>query len=971
MNVIKRAVAFITIVALFVPLLLINNVSAHKVKEYRNLSADILSEGIVMLKNNDVLPVSKKQTLAIFGSSQVDYYVGGGGSSVLFTDYTVSPVESIRKAAENGKFGLYEPLAKTYEEYVTKRNEENTQYGENAFIEETDPKFIDYMEMPLSDEIVEDAKNNADVAVIFISRYATEGIDMAVGTYYLSKSEKEMISKVTAAFDKVVAILNVPCVMDSSWFAGENPEFDIDAVLMAWYYGEETMPICDILCGDTSPSGKLTVTMAADYTDYLSADNFYQKRDVYYEEDIFVGYRQFETFDPEYSTVNYEFGFGLSYTTFDINCKKAAVSEDGKNIELEVSVKNTGKVPGKEVVQVYFSAPQGKLGKPGKELATFAKTDLLKPGKSQTLKMSFPINDMSSYDDTGKVAASAYVLEAGDYKIYVGNSIKDAGTRHVMNYTIAEDIITEQLSQRGVSTKLTKRLLADGSYEELILREVADVEFIPGRENGATIPDNLVTLVDVYRDPELMDSFLSQLTIEEMATIAGGQGSQIGFAAGGVFGDVLEKYVVPHVDVTDGSVGVRVDTSATYFPSSLCLASTWNLELANKFGKAVGDEARKSGIEIWLGPGMNLIRNPMCGRNFEYYSEDPLVTGKMAAAVVSGVQSYDVGVTLKHYAANNKETARGPSDSQVSERALREIYLKGFEICVKEADPWGIMTTCGTVNGSGLAGNYDLMYHIPRLEWGFSGLFMSDWANMDNETAELLAGHNLCMPSSQKAVLISAYNAGVVTRSQLEWNTYILLSNAMKFHSFQKIVDKEYAVKIDKFGKTSINFTEYNWAFGIDRYTLATSNEGEKYFTDMFEDSYMIFNIDIEKEGIYKFEALQSSSKRHGSYCVYVDGNPVYRYIAENDTREDKTKLQNNELFEIFLEEGAHEVKYVVEQLGMTMQEFTISRDLSSMIVMLAVAGGALLLVAAGVLTVVIIRKKRHREVKVVDKKLT
>ena len=448
----------------------------------------------------------------------------------------------------------------------------------------------------------------------------------------------------------------------------------------------------------------LTDTFAKRLEDYPSTYNFHESEDyVEYTDDIYVGYRYFETIPGAAEKVNYPFGFGLSYTKFSLSAP--VVEKRGHHLRVMVDVCNMGDMAGKEVVQVYYSAPQGKLGKPSRELVAFRKTRLLQPGESQTVVLRFKINDMASYDDLGKVAKSAYVLEKGEYHFYVGTSVRDTVEDNFV-MVLEEDVITEQLSPKMVPTQLKKRMLADGEYEELPQGEPVDTDasIFPSRltddeSNGLTpvvrrreschlwgVVDNRPKLIDVAEGRMSLDEFVAQLPDRELAELLGGQ-PNMGVANTFGYGN-LPDYGVPNIMTADGPAGVRIapqcGVCTTAWPCSTMLACTWNPELVEQVGAAGGAEAKENNIGAWLTPAVNIHRSPLCGRNFEYYSEDPFLTGKMAGAMVTGIQSNHVAATVKHFALNNKETNRYNSDSRASERAIREIYLKGFEMIVQE-----------------------------------------------------------------------------------------------------------------------------------------------------------------------------------------------------------------------------------------------------------------------------------------------
>ena len=446
---IMAAILSTAMVAAAIPASGILNIQAKSPQEHIDLSRQVAGEGMVLMENDGALPLAQGEKVAMFGRAMIDYVRGGGGSGATNVDYTHNILQGMQIKEEEGKVTLYQPLVDFYTKQVSEKGIKND------------------ANITVTDDMLNAAAENADTAIVTIGRYSSEGSDRSAskGDYYLSDAETELLTRVAAKFKKTVVVLNVGAVLDTEWIK-DIP--GIDSVLMAWQAGMEGgLATADVLVGDVNPSGKFVDTFAKDYKDYPSSNTFYESNSyVNYEEDVFVGYRFFETFDPEYTKVNYDFGYGLSYTTFKTD--NVNVKVDGENMVTTATVTNTGKVAGKQVVQVYFSAPQGELGKPGKELAAFAKTKLLQPGESQELTMTYAISDMSSYDDTGKVQKSAYIMEAGDYKIYVGNSIKDAGEHGVRyTYKVEDTEVTEQLSQQCAPVQLKKRLLANDTYEDL------------------------------------------------------------------------------------------------------------------------------------------------------------------------------------------------------------------------------------------------------------------------------------------------------------------------------------------------------------------------------------------------------------------------------------------------------------------------------------------------------------------------
>ncbi|MBQ0000559.1 MAG: glycoside hydrolase family 3 C-terminal domain-containing protein [Clostridiales bacterium] len=762
-------------------------------QEHLDLAREAGREGMVLLKNeNKVLPLTRGSKVALFGKGVFDYVKGGGGSG----DVTVSHIYNLFDGIQlTDSAEVYAPLADFYKKEVDR------QYKEGSI-----PGMLIEPELPC--ELLCGAKEFTDTAIIVISRFSGEGWDR-IGVKYqdqtpdeaqqtdlsqnvfensdfcLTNAEAAMVKAVKENFAKVVVVLNIGGMMDTSWFACDDR---ISSALLAWQGGMEGgLSMADILFGVKSPSGKLVDTFAGKLEDYPSTETFHASHKyVEYNEDIYVGYRYFETMEAAKDKVIYPFGYGLSYTTFEVNTLFAG-EKDG-NIVATVQVKNTGDCAGKEVVQMYYSAPQGLLGKPAKELAAFQKTDELKPGEEQMITLTFPATAMASFDDLGKVAKSAYVLEKGVYNFYIGTSVRDC-EELAFAYGVDEDIVTEQLTSLVAPTQLTKRMLSDGSYEEIPQGTPADyMENAIGWEgfdSGYLTPavravknfnfldmfmkGDKIELDDVADGKNTLDEFMAQLSVEQMVHMLGGQ-PNTGVANTFGYGN-LPEYGVPNIMTADGPAGLRIQPGlgiyTTAFPIASQLASTWNPELVQAVGAAGAKEVKENNIYVWLTPAVNIHRSPLCGRNFEYYSEDPLVAGLMAAAMVDGIQSQGVAAEVKHFCANDKETNRKNSDSRVSERALREIYLKQFEIIVKKSQPWALMTAYNLVNGQRCSENKELLDGILRGEWGFEGVVTTDWWTYGEHYKETKAGNDIKMGTGFPERVMKAYEAGAISEEEI------------------------------------------------------------------------------------------------------------------------------------------------------------------------------------------------------------
>lgn len=760
--------------------------------EHIALSKNAAKEGMVLLKNeNNVLPLSKGTKLALFGKGTFDYVKGGGGSGDVTCEYTVNLYEGFQKL--NGHVCVEEALADFYRQYV------QTQYELGK-----EPGMIAEPELP--DDLCVQARAFTDTAIISISRFSGEAWDRGgrgqelfeKGDFYLSNAENAMVEKVKKYFPKIVVVLNVGGVVDTQWFCREDA---IQAVLMAWQGGMEGgTATAELLCGIGSPCGKLSDTFAKRLEDYPSTENFHESVwYVDYTEDIYVGYRYFETLPGAKECVNYPFGYGLSYTTFDWSIQ--AMQQSGEDIGLQVAVTNTGAVSGKEVIQVYACAPQGLLGKAARHLVAFGKTELLAPGQTQILLLSFPVSSMASYDDLGKVAKSAYVLEKGEYTFYIGTSVRDTVQADFV-YTLTENKITQQLTAKLVPNGLKRRLLSDGSYEALPLDEPKDPNFtelpvqpeyeklaatppyrgVPSIPRGKYDKRGVHNFIEVAADKMSLDDFVAQLTDAQVIHLLGGQPCT-GVANTCGIGNVPE-FQIPAVMTADGPAGVRIDpwvgVNTTAFPCSTLMACTWDPALTYAVGEAGAKEIKENNLACWLTPAVNIHRSPLCGRNFEYYSEDPFLAGTMAAGMVRGIQSQHIAPSVKHFALNNKETNRKNSNSRVSERAAREIYLKVFEIVVKTSDPWYIMSSYNIINGVRASENRELLTDILREEWGFNGIVSSDWWTLADHYKEVKAGNDLKMPSGFPERLQLALDSGVITRAEMEVSAKRILNLILK-----------------------------------------------------------------------------------------------------------------------------------------------------------------------------------------------
>ena len=786
----------------------------------RKLSARAAADGMVLLENNGMLPLKGRGKIALYGSGARMTVMGGTGSGDVNERYSVN----LEQGLENAGF------------YVTTKgwldeNDATVREGKKAFYGMIIAKGAQYQQeglsfddamiraysespayIPRTGRIPNESDieaSDTDTAVFVIARNAGEGKDRSkeAGDYKLSVEEMESIRFLRKHYEKLLAVINCGGVMDLSFLdVREEGRPAVDALLIINQPGMEAgNAFAQILTGEVTPSGKLTDTWAVHYEDYPNSASFsYNSGDTtkeYYKEGIYVGYRYFDKADK---TPRYPFGYGLSYTSFYMVPQK--VRFDKKQVSFTVSVTNTGdQYSGKEVVQAYVTLPDGKLEKERKRLVAFGKTSLLKPGEQQDLTLSFQISDLASYEE----AIHSYVMEAGGYGLYVGNS--SVRLIPAAAFEATEKIVVQRVAPIcPLQEKLDEISLSDRKQEDILQKFIeqqlpvfqVDAEAIKKQDASDADCHEKYMLYAPCEEPGIKE-ILDQMTMEQMAHLVVGVTtdtckSDIGMSAVsvvGAAGETTSEYMgtpwnLANIILADGPAGLRLVQNyqldpegkpypmslmeqfmkpvhhedgtdyyqyCTRMPSGSSLAQSFDLELVQQVGKAIAEEMKEFNVTLWLAPGMNIHRNPLCGRNFEYYSEDPYLSGRMAAAMTKGVQSIGgVGTTIKHFTCNNQEDNRQFSDSIVSERALREIYLKGFEIAVKEASPMALMTSYNLVNGIHAANNYDLCTNVLRREWGYEGMVMTDWNTTKDGGASaalcIKAGNDLIMPGSQEDI---------------------------------------------------------------------------------------------------------------------------------------------------------------------------------------------------------------------------
>ncbi len=889
-------------------------------ERYAKLARQAVAEGCVLLENeNGALPVKKGEKVAVFGRSAFNYYKSGLGSGGLVnTRYTVGILDALKGCDD---IALNEELLGIYKDWIEENPyDEGGGWGTVPWSQK---------EMPVKDRMLEIARE-ADISLVIIGRTAGEeqDNDASEGSFLLTEEENKLIEGVCKESDRSVIILNVGNIIDMSFVAKYHP----GAVIYVWQGGQEGgNGTLDVLMGRVNPCGKLTDTIAKSIDDYPSTPYFGNDIRNYYSEDIYVGYRYFETFAKE--KVLYPFGYGLSYTTFSIKGKLTDVSE--KECIVKATVKNTGSCEGKEVVQVYVKVPQGKLGNPVRKLVGFAKTGLLATNEEEEIVFMLPKREFASYDDSGVTGHRyCYVLEAGKYEFYIGSDVRSAAHAGAFEQ---EFEVVERLEEALAPVKPFKRIkpycesaapepetfeicmeevpLKPCTYEDRYNQDkdkIEDIEFTG---------DKGYKLVDVLDGKISINEFVAQLDDDDLINMFRGEGMcspRVTPGTASAFGAVterLKKFGIPTACCADGPSGIRMDcgTKAFSLPNGTALGCSFNTKLVYELFKMTGRELRLNRIDSLLGPGMNIHRNPLNGRNFEYISEDPYLTGKIAAAQVEAMEENDIAGTIKHFCANNQEKQRREVDSVVSERALREIYLKGFEIVIKAGHTRSVMTTYGPVNGIWTAGNYDLCTRILRKEWGYDGVVMSDWwaqANYEGEAsaievkAPMAAAQNdlyMCVSDSEvnpeNDDMKKQLETGFITRGMLQRNAINILKFILKSPSILRLegrLSKEEEAALSEIENQYDEVAEPVY-YEADKDTQEIVIDGALLHNRRGESD--VFEISVNESGDYKISfVLKSNLISLAQLPISIFCNNIFKTTLSIQGTEGRTIVKEKEL---------------------------------------------------------------------------
>ena len=783
------------------------------IKEITPYALQVNAEGSVLLENDGTLPFRSGDKIAVFGRMQSHYNHSGTGSGGLVNKpYTLTIFECL---AKNSDIELNGELRDEYVEWLKENPYDNGPAWPG-------PPWSQ-VEMPLSRETVENASKKSNKALFIIARNAGESRDNYVGdgSYFLSETERENLKLVTECFDKVCVVLNVGNIIDMNWVR----EYKVNSVLYVWQGGQDgAQAVADIVCGKLVPSGKLVDTIPFNIKEHPATDGFTEPMEVVYKDDIFVGYRYFETFAKD--RVMYPFGYGKGYTDFAVSRIKCSADDD--NITVSCCVRNIGGFAGKETIQVYY----GKNGtnRPAKALIAFKKTEPLLSGEMQELKVSFKISDMAYFDEN----TSRFILDEGTYQIYVGTDVQSAAL--VFEYKNNADVVVCECKDTLNPNREFMRIRNNNGTVEW--EKVVPKENYVGKkpEEIAYTGDRGIKLADVYNGKNTLDEFVAQISDFDLACLTQGEGMsslKVRPGTAGAFGGLtqpLRDFGISAAAVCDGPSGVRLegDIQATSFPGGTMFACTFNPKLVETLYKFMGIELFKLRVDGLLGPGINVHRSPLCGRNFEYLSEDPYLTGAIGIAMCRGLSVEGVSATIKHFAGNNREDNRVKVNSLVSKRALREIYLKPFEMIVRDGHTRMIMTAYNRLNDDFCSANEHLVTTVLREDWGFDGLVMTDWwpntalptvaEKSDSRVGQVISQNDLFMVNRDvrdpAKKIVEAVKEGKVLRSELQRNAKNVLRVLMKSPNFKYFLEGDVVGQQTDLSASNVMFTAEKLANG-------------------------------------------------------------------------------------------------------------------------------------------------------------
>ena len=732
------------------------------------LSRRIAAEGSVLLKNEGVLPLKRNTKIALFGRNQFDTYKGGGGAADLWAVECQSYADGLERLGN-----VYKPLLKKYRDTSAANRDLSLGKFHHSF---NHHKYC-LPEVRLKDCEIEAAAKACDTAVIFIGRYAIEGRDIAdiSGEYQITDAEEKMIAQVIKRFKNTVLVLNIPCALDLSFL----DKYNFAAVIHNFYPGHLAgYAMADVLYGRVAPCGRLPFSWAKIAADYPTNEGFSTDK-IVYREGLYMGYRYFDSFKKD---VVFPFGFGLSYTNFDLEAVSAKIEKTV--VTLKVKVTNIGAFRGREVVECFLSAPDGELEKPYQVLCGFEKTDWLKPNSSETVSVKIDLLKFTSFSEE----KSVYILEKGDYIIRLGKNSRD--TLPVVKVKVKETFVHKRVKNRFATNETfnepEKPITTQEVFDNICCLEadfsgIETIDLTRQPNVSELQKSGNFTFRDVLSGKCTADELVSCLTDEQLALLLTGDGFEKQRTLGlsleplvegeGTHTHQITELGIPSSVMQDGPNGVRATTfvappvppdyelsgrDCVYYPCTTAQAATWDKKLMVELGREISVDLDKIGYNGLCAPGVNLHRNVRCGRNFEYFSEDPYLSAVMATGLINGVQKNTDGTpskryaVLKHFACNNSEKERVTGDSILSERTLRELYLRTFEYVLQETTPLSIMVAYNKINGIFAAGNSDLLDGVCRYEWGYNGWIMTDWDVHVPEGTALTAGCDTCMPGHYK-----------------------------------------------------------------------------------------------------------------------------------------------------------------------------------------------------------------------------